>query len=217
MPVNSGRRPAVGRLHVITDYHFQQRFTHAELARQAATGGADTVQFRQKRGALRHVVHQAKETAAVCTSVGVPLIINDHVAVAVAVGAAGVHLGADDFPVAAARRVLGEAFLIGATATTREAAVAAAECGADYVGFGPVFATRSKDNPASVKGVEALAFLCQAVAVPVIAIGGITAARVEEVLGAGAHGMAVMTAVTNSDDPFRAASLFREMIEKYRR
>jgi thiamine-phosphate pyrophosphorylase len=202
---------------VLTDYHFQQRHTHAELARLAAIGGADTVQFRQKRGALRHILHQAAETAAVCATFGVPLIIDDYVAVAAAVNAAGVHLGAEDLPVAAARRVLGEAFLIGASATTPEAAAAAVEDGADYIGFGPVFATRSKDNPASVKGVDALAYVCQAVSVPVIAIAGITIDRVEAVMAAGAHGVAVMTAVTNSEDPTRAASVLREEIEKYRR
>lgn len=204
---------AVGRLHVLTDFHFQQRYAHAELARRAIRGGADTIQFRQKKGGVRHQLHEARKTADVCTSHGVPLIINDRIDVTLATGASGVHLGQNDFPVGEARRALGDAALLGATATTREQAIEAEAAGASYIGFGPVFRTHSKDDPAAVKGLEGLRAACEAVRIPVIAIAGMTAERAPLALDAGAHGVAVMSAVTTADDPEAATRRLREAID----
>lgn len=205
---------AIGRLHVLTDYHFQQEHSHAELAQRALAGGADVIQFRQKTGEVRHRLHEAKRTAEVCRTARAPLIINDEIDVMLATGAEGVHLGQNDFPVAEARRVLGSSALIGATATTPAQAVAAVEDGADYIGFGPVFPTSSKANPASVKGLAGLRLACKEVARPIIAIAGMTPERVPSVLEAGAHGVAVMSAITTADDPERATRAFREQIDK---
>lgn len=205
---------AIGRLHVLTDFRFQQRHSHAELARRAVRGGADTIQFRQKEGGVRHHLHEARKTLDVCASDGVPLIVNDRVDVALATGAAGVHLGQDDFPVEAARQVLGDSAIVGATATTAKQAMQAEAAGASYVGFGPVFKTHSKDNPASVKGLAGLRAACAAVQIPVIAIAGITAKRAPLTLEAGAHGVAVMTAVTTADDPEAAARRLRQAIDQ---
>ncbi len=202
----------VGRLHVLTDFVFQQRFSHAELARLAIEGGADTIQFRQKAGGIRHVLHEARLTAAACAEAGCPLLIDDHLDVALALGAAGVHLGQTDFPIEEARRLLGPNAIIGGTATTVEAARRAEAEGADYVGFGPVFPTRSKANPASVKGLAGLEAACRAVSIPVIAIAGITPERVRPALQAGAHGIAVMTAITTADDPAAATARFRRAL-----
>lgn len=207
-----GKKP-IGRLHVLTDFYFQQRYGHAELARLVIAGGADTVQFRQKFGGIRHKLYEARRTAAVCREAGVPLIIDDHIDIALAVEADGVHLGQEDFPVAEARRILGPDYIIGATATTVEQAVEAWQAGADYIGFGPVFPTASKANPASVKGIEGLRAVCQAVPIPVIAIAGITVQRVRPVLEAGAHGVAVMSAITTAPDPQAATAQFRMEIE----
>lgn len=203
----------LGRLHVLTDFVFQQRYGHAALARRLIAGGADVVQFRQKQGGIRAVLHEARLTAAVCRDAGIPLLIDDYVDVALAVGAAGVHLGQDDFPVAEARRLLGTGALIGATATTAAQAREAAAAGADYIGFGPVFPTRSKANPASVKGLAGLEAVCKAVRVPVIAIAGITPERVAPVLAAGAYGVAVMTAITTDPDPEAATRRFRRALD----
>lgn len=202
----------LGRLHVLTDYHFQQRFSHADLARLAIAGGADTIQFRQKTGTVRHRLHEAQRTADVCHAAGCLLIIDDDVTLASAVGAGGVHLGQTDLPVDVARRILGDAAIIGATATTVAEAVDAWQRGATYIGFGPVFATRSKANPASVKGVEGLQDVCAAVPLPVIAIAGITPPRVAQVLASGAYGVAVMSAVTMAEDPEEAARAFRAVL-----
>ena len=208
----------VGRLHVLTDFHFQQRLPHAELARRAAAGGADTVQFRHKTGTARDRLAGLRPTVAACRAAGVPCLVDDHLDLALAAGADGVHLGALDLPVADARAVLDRlgGGLVGATATTAEAAVAAEAAGADYVGFGPVFPTGSKANPASVKGLVGLERACAAVRVPVVAIAGVTPERVGPCLDAGAWGVAVMTAVTTAPDVAAAAARFREAVERWR-
>ena len=205
----------IGRLHVLTDYHFQQRFSHAELAGLAVDGGADTIQFRDKGSSIRHTLRQAEATAAVCRERQVPLLINDRLDLTLAVKAAGVHLGQSDLPVDVARAVLGRTRIIGATATTSDQARRAETDGADYIGFGPVYPTSSKSNPASVKGLKGLHEVCGAVGIPVIAIAGITADRIEAVLEAGAHGVAVMTAVSKAADPVAATRHLRERIDEF--
>ncbi|HET6568558.1 MAG TPA: thiamine phosphate synthase [Rhodothermales bacterium] len=200
---------------MLTDFHFQQRYSHAELARQAIAGGADTIQFRQKTGEIRAVLHEAELAARVCRDAGVPLLVDDRVDLTLAIDAEGVHLGQLDLPVAIARKVLGPEAVIGATATTVRHALRAQDEGADYIGFGPVFETRSKANPASVKGLEGLAEVCAAVSIPVIAIAGITVERVRPVMEAGAYGFAVMSAVTTAPSPTEAAAAFRLELEQF--
>ena len=204
---------SLGRLHVLTDFHLQKKHAHADLARRAIRGGADTIQFRQKRGGIQNKLVEARKVAAVCTDASIPLIVDDRIDVAQAVGADGVHLGQEDFPVDAARSILGSETTIGATATKPHQAVAAHEEGADYIGFGPVFPTTSKRNPKSVKGPEGLAAACDAVPIPVIAIGGITHDRVRPALEAGAHGVAVLSAVATANDPEQATARFRASID----
>ena len=203
----------IGRFHVLTDFHYQQRFTHPELARLAILGGADTIQFRHKFGGIRHILFQSMETAEVCRELRTPLLVDDRLDVMLACGADGVHLGHADFPIKYARSVLGTEAIIGGSATTLQEARRCVEEGVDYVGFGPVFATASKRNPASVKGLDGLAAVCEALDVPVVAIGGITAERVDVILRAGAHGVAVMAAVTSAEDPEAAAREIRYSID----
>jgi thiamine-phosphate pyrophosphorylase len=206
-------RPQIGRLHVLTDFLFQQRFSHAELATAAAAGGADTIQFRQKDGGVRPRLVELRRTVEACRQAGVPLLVDDHVDLALVVGASGVHVGQYDLPVDAVRSIVPPAFIIGASATSASDALAAERAGADYIGFGPVFPTGSKRNPASVKGLYGLQAACEAVSIPVIAIAGITPERVREVLDAGAHGVAVMTAISTASDPIEATGRFRRQID----
>lgn len=212
-------RMLIGRLHVLTDFHFQQRHPHAALARLAAAGGADTVQFRQKHGTARDLLANLLPTVAAGRAAGVPVLVDDHLDLALAALADGVHLGRLDLPVAVARTVLarheGPTRIVGATATTAEEAVEAEAAGADYVGFGPVFETRSKASPATTKGLRGLEAACAAVRIPVVAIAGITPERVRAVLEAGAHGVAVMTAVTTAPDPQAATARFRDEIARW--
>jgi thiamine-phosphate pyrophosphorylase len=198
----------IGRLHILTDFHFQQRFSHPELARMAIAGGADTIQFRQKDGNIRHVIHELRRTAEVCVAAGVPLLVDDRVDLALLDGVSGVHLGQTDFPVSLAREILGDEAIVGATATTADQARRAEDEGATYIGFGPVFTTKSKANPASVKGLHGLAETVESVSIPVIAIAGVTPERVVSIRRTGAYGVAVMTAITTAADPEAATRDF---------
>jgi thiamine-phosphate pyrophosphorylase len=205
--------PDVGRLHVLTDFHLQQQRPHAELARLAIRGGADTIQFRQKHGGIQNILIEARKVAQVCRDASIPLIVDDRIDVTQAIDARGVHLGQQDFPVDEARPILGSDATIGATATKTHQVVEAYEMGADYIGFGPVFPTTSKRNPKSIKGPEGVREASEAVPIPIIAIGGITHDRVRPALEAGAHGVAVLSAICTANNPERATARFRAAID----
>lgn len=194
----------IGRLHVITDTTIQSQFTHAELAKMAIEGGADTIQFRQKAGGTRELVESAQAVQVVCAEQWVPLIVNDRADIALAVGAAGAHFGQDDLPVAIGRRILSPGMIIGASARIEEKILEAISAGADYIGFGPIYQTSSKPDAESPKGLEALQQMVDIAQCPVIAIGGITAETAYEVIRAGAHGIAVISAVCGAADPVAA-------------
>lgn len=204
----------VGRLHVITDETLQGRFSHAELARLAAGGGAEVVQFREKRPrTTRELVHTARAMATALSGTPARLVVDDRVDVALAAGADAVHLGRDDLDAALARRFLGPGALIGGTANSLDEARRVAGTSVDYLGVGPVFGTRSKVNPAPTLGLDGLAAIVRAVDKPVIAIGGVTAERVAEVLRAGAYGVAVLSAIVCRSDPTAATAEFRWIID----
>ena len=205
--------PALGRLHVITDEVLQTRFSHAEIAALATRGGADTVQYREKRPKLtRELVAVAEAVMDACVAIGASCIVDDRADVTAAVGAHGLHLGKDDLDPGVARRLLGPDVLIGGTANSLTEAREAWHRPIDYLGVGPVYGTRSKANPAPVLGVEQLSAIVAECPVPVIAIGSITASRAAEVLDTGAHGVAVISAITCATDPEAAAREFAEAI-----
>lgn len=203
----------IGRLHVLTDETVQDRFSHLEIARRAIAGGADTIQFREKRKGARELVEIAGAICGVCRAADVPFIVNDRVDVALAVDADGVHLGRGDLPIAVARRLLGRGKIVGGTASTMEEAIEAREEGADYVGFGHIYATASKTKHGDPKGPGALRPICAALGIPVIAIGGIDETNFTAVLEAGAWGIAVIGSVCAAPDPARAASILRAGID----
>ena len=196
----------IGRLHVLTDTALQGRFTHMDLARLAIAGGADTIQYRQKTGSTREMIETARLLKGLCAGANATLIVNDRVDVALASGADGVHLGQDDFPIDRARELLGPDAVIGGTAKTLGQVRRAASEGADYVGFGPIYATGSKADAGDVKGLERLSEVSRASPIPVIAIGGIGGSTAADVIRAGAHGIAVISAVCCQDDPRAAAA-----------
>ena len=191
----------IGVLHVITDTTLQSRFTHAELAELAIKGGADTVQFRQKSGTTRELITTAQRMQTVCVQHKVPLIVNDRADIALAVGATGAHFGQDDMPVSIGRQILSTHAIIGASARTEEKILAAISEGADYIGFGPIYGTTSKSDAEMPKGLERLRRMCEIAACPVIAIGGITLQTAGDVIRAGAHGIAVISAVCAHPEP----------------
>lgn len=191
----------IGVLHVITDTTLQSRFTHVELAKLAIEGGADTVQFRQKQGTTRELVAIAQSMQEVCAKYNVPLIVNDRADVTLAVGAMGAHFGQDDMPVSIGRRILSAEAILGASARTEEKILEAISEGADYIGFGPIYGTSSKPDAEAAKGLERLRQMCDIAACPVIAIGGISVETVGDVIRAGAHGIAVISAVCAHSEP----------------
>lgn len=196
----------IGRLHVITDTVLQARFSHEELARLAIAGGAGAIQFRQKQGSTRELIETARAMQAVCRRLRVPLIVNDRLDVALAVEADGVHLGQDDFPMAQAREILGPEKIIGGSASTLEEARLCQGQAVDYIGLGPVYPTGSKADASPAGGLDLVRRVARELALPVIAIGGIGAANAAEVRAAGAHGVAVISAVCCQDDPSAAAT-----------
>ncbi len=204
----------IGVLHVITDTTLQTRWTHAELAAQAIAGGADTIQFRQKRGTARELVATAQAMQAVCEKHAVPLIVNDRADIALAVGAAGAHFGQEDMPVAIGRRLLSEDAVIGASARTEPRILAAIAEGADYIGFGPIYGTASKPDAENAKGLEQLRQICDIAGCPVIAIGGITRETAGAVIRAGAHGIAVIAAVCTHPEPRLATEALMNEIQE---
>ena len=207
-------KKTIGVLHVITDTTLQSQYTHAQLAELAIAGGADTVQFRQKIGTTRELVRTAQEMQAICAQNGVPLIINDRADIALAVGAKGVHFGQDDMPVTIGRRILPAETIIGASARTEEKILAAISEGADYIGFGPIYGTTSKRDAETAKGLARLRRMCEIAACPVIAIGGITIDTAAEVIRAGAHGIAVISAVCAHPEPQVATAALLSEIQK---
>ncbi len=193
----------LGRLHIITDEVLQTRFSHVELAAAAASGGADIIQYREKRPtSTRELMRVAVLMSLACREFGTTMLIDDRVDVAAAVGATAVHLGRDDLPPYVARQILGPDAIIGGTANSVEEAVKVAKQPVDYLGIGPVFGTTSKGNRAApMLGLERFAEICDAVDKPVIGIGAITAERIADVLAAGAYGVAVLSAVTCAENP----------------
>lgn len=202
----------IGRLHVITDTALQSRFSHLELARMAIAGGADTIQFRQKEGSTRKLIEIAQQLKQICTGMGVTFIVNDRLDVAIASDSDGVHLGQDDFLILLARDLLGDQKIIGGSAVTLEKAQKCLVDGADYVGFGPVYPTTSKADAGPVAGINLMKEVIDKVPLPLIAIGGVNKDNTPEVIRAGAHGIAVISAVCCQQDPEQATrELFRAL------
>jgi thiamine-phosphate pyrophosphorylase len=171
-------------------------------------GGADVIQLRHKTIARGALLDLASRLAALVHDAGRLFIVNDHLDIALLAGADGVHLGADDLPLAAARRVAGEGFLIGASANTPKLAREAVAAGADYLGAGPAFATPVKPARAVI-GPEGVAAVAAAVGVPVFAIGGVEAANLELLLAAGVHRACVIRGLAEAADPEAAARRLR--------
>lgn len=206
----------IGRLHILTDEVRQGRFSHLELAERAIAGGADTIQLRKKMGSTRDLISTAEQIQTVCRKAGVTFIVNDRVDVAMAAGVDGVHLGQDDFPISLARKILGQDAIIGGSASSIEEARKCLLEGADYIGFGPVYETTSKDDAGPAAGLELLKQIVEKIPLPIVGIGGITTGNMREVMAAGAHGIAVISAVCCQEDPEGATRSLWRFLEMVR-
>jgi len=175
-----------------------------EIARAALASGVSVVQLRAKGWTAREQVALCQQLLPLVRVHRVPLIVNDHADIALAVGADGVHLGVDDVPVALARRIMPHGIIGYSPADVLDAQRAVGE-GVDYLGVGPFAATRTKHDAGTPIGAAGIALIARAVGIPVLAIGGITVATVSDVLAAGAAGIVVGAAITGAPDPAAAA------------
>lgn len=200
-------------LYPITDARLSG-LSHAEQVERMARGGARVIQLREKQKDARRFFREAEAALRVARSHGLRLIINDRVDIALALGADGVHLGQDDLPPEAARRLLGERAVIGFSTHNLEQALAASRLPIDYLAIGPIFPTSSKENPDAVVGLDGLRRVRAALpALPLVAIGGITPANAHETLAAGADSLAVISALLT--DPAQIEARTRDWIARF--
>jgi len=184
---------------LVTDQRFLRGRSLAQVVEHAVAGGCNMIQLRAVGQSARQVYETALLLKGVTDGLHVPLIINNAVDIALAVDAAGVHIGQADMPAEAARRLLGPEKLLGVSVSTVEQARAAYLDGADYLGAGAVFPTATKTD-ATVIGIDMLTAICQAVPLPVLAIGGVTADNADAVMDAGARGIAAISAILEGED-----------------
>jgi thiamine-phosphate pyrophosphorylase len=196
------RARALEPLHVLTDARDGR--AALDVVTAAVSAGAPVVQVRAK-GCSDRVLHDfARRVVGICAPAGTTCLVNDRVDIALAVGAHGTHLGAEDLPLAAARRIAGPGHLLGGTTRDPVHAAALVAEGADYLGVGPAWPTTTKTGLPGPLGAGGIGAVTAAVAVPVIAIGGVTADRVAELIAAGATGVAVVSAISDAADPAAA-------------
>ena len=186
-------------IYLVTDDGCLQGRELLDCVREALEGGVTLVQYRAKTASSAEMYAEALQLKALCDSFKVPLIINDRLDIAMAVGAAGVHLGQDDLPCAAARKILGEDYIIGVSAHNPAEAKAALQSGADYLGCGAVFGTATKADVQQL-GTDGLAAICKAKGLPVVGIGGVTADNYREVRASGADGAAIVSGILAQPD-----------------
>ena len=197
-------------LYLVTDSTDRDMKSFCALVEQALQGGVTLVQLREKSATSREFYQRALRLKEVTDRHQVPLIINDRLDIALAIDAAGLHIGQEDLPVAVARRLLGPDRILGATAATVADALAAQADGADYLGSGAVYPTGTKPGKA-IPPLPVLAQIKQAVRIPVVAIGGITADNIGPVRQAGVDGAAVVSAIMDSADPAAAARTLKRL------
>lgn len=200
-------------LYAITDRSWLHGRTLASQVEEALEGGATFLQLREKNLDDAHFLEEARELQAICREHGVPFIVNDNVDVALAMGADGIHVGQHDMEAGDVRKLLGPDKILGVSAQTVDQAILAEQRGADYLGVGAVFPTGSKDDADDVS-FEELKAICEAVSIPVVAIGGISLKNVKELAGSGICGIAVISAIFAQNDIKMAAQQLRKETEE---
>ncbi|OIJ14484.1 thiamine-phosphate diphosphorylase [Anaerobacillus alkalilacustris] len=202
------------RLYAITGEEFHKGKSLVEVMEAAIIGGVDIIQLRDKKSSKKDVLHKALLLKDLTKKYNVPLIINDHIDVAVAVDADGIHLGQDDLPLQMARKIVGKDKIIGISTHEIEEAREAQLQGADYIGVGPIFATKSKEDvvdPVTTKYIEEVK---KEISIPFVAIGGIKLHNVDQVLNAGATRICAISEIVGSADITKTCQLFIEKINE---
>ncbi len=200
-------------LYAVTDRCWLGSRTLREDVEKALQGGVTCLQLREKNLDFQSFVREAEILKKLCKTYQVPFIINDNVQVAVACGADGIHVGQHDMTACEVRKMVGENCIVGVSAQTVEQALAAEKAGADYLGVGAVFSTSTK-NDADAVSLETLRAICDAVSIPVVAIGGIHQQNVDLLQGSGIDGIAVVSALFAQKDIRFAAAELKMQAEK---
>jgi thiamine-phosphate pyrophosphorylase len=203
-------------LYLVTDAGLSRGRGTVRVVEAALRGGVTVVQYRQKAGTTRVMVDEAREIRRLCAEAGVAFIVNDRLDVALAVDADGVHVGQDDLPAALARRLIGPHRILGVSAGSAEEARQAQADGADYIGASPIFSTPTKPDAPPAIGIEGLRRLAAAVRLPVVAIWGMNRENAAAMIGAGAAGVAVVSAIVAAEDVEAAARTIRRAIQEAR-
>ena len=187
------------RLYLVTNRYQDSLESFLEKLETACRSGVTIVQLREKNLTTNQYYQLAKQVKEITDAYQVPLIIDDRLDVCLAVDAAGLHIGNDELPVSVARQVLGPEKILGVTAKTVKRALEAEEGGADYVGTGAIFPTTTKEN-APITLISTLKTICQRVAIPVVAIGGLTSENIDQLVGTGIAGVAVVRDLMQAED-----------------
>jgi thiamine-phosphate pyrophosphorylase len=201
-------------LYVITDEALAGGLPHAVIAKRAVDGGATAIQLRDKGRSYKELVRIGNEIRATTTKAGALFIVNDRLDLAFACGADGVHLGQGDLRCDTARQLAPQGFIIGISVGSVEEAVDAERTGADYVALSPIFSTNSKEDAGPGHGLLLLKKIRAVVSIPVIAIGGIGPGNASQVIGAGADGIAVISAVVSQPDLTAATRGLAEIVAR---
>ena len=187
------------RLYLVTNRYQDSVESFLEKVETACRSGVTLVQLREKNLTTNQYYQLAKQVKEITDAYQVPLIIDDRLDVCLAVDAAGLHIGDDELPVSVARQVLGPEKILGVTAKTVKRALEAEEGGADYLGTGAIFPTTTKEN-APITLISTLKTICQTVAIPVVAIGGLTSENIDQLIGTGIAGVAVVRDLMQAED-----------------
>ncbi len=204
MPIAEGPLAVDFNLYLITDRQ-QTKMPLPDAVRLALQGGVHAIQLRERDLPVRELLALAQEMRALTNEFGALLFINDHVDIAVAAVADGVHLGHQSMPPSAVRNIVGTKMLIGASTHTVDEAVVAESEGADFITFGPIYETPSKVKLGAPVGLEALRGVKRAVSIPIFALGGIRGRNIGNVLWAGAYGVSMISAIFGAEDIRKAA------------
>lgn len=201
-------------LYVVTDEMLSHGKSHAEIASEAVAGGASIIQLRDKTASSLKLFSDAKKIAEICRGKAI-FIVNDRIDIALASGADGVHLGQDDIPADAARKICGENFLIGVSVGSLAEAEKAAADGADYVAVSPVYSTASKADAGAGHGLSLVSEIRKAFpAMPLVGIGGLNKDNAAEAVAAGLDSVAVISAVVSAADIKSAAEELSKIISE---
>jgi thiamine-phosphate pyrophosphorylase len=215
-PVMFSQRPIDFSVYLVTDRPLAGGRSLVDVVRDAVMGGVTVVQVREKDASVREYLSILRDVKAVLDPLSVPLVVNDRVDVALAAGAAGIHVGQQDMPCADVRRLVGPSRLIGVSVSTPQEAEQAETDGADYLGISPVFVTPTKTDTPDATGLEGLRAIRKATRLPLVAIGGIHEGNAAGVVAAGADGVAVVSAIMSAQDPEGAARALLGEVERGR-